>query len=117
MMQASASEGVTMVQLEMMGLAATDATLVEVGAAMLIALEDGAADARRDVSPALARRRMSARRGFGFRVGRCADGFGVGFAAIHTFARRFLVDLRLGTIALLLESLDEQPHRLQVQVA
>ena len=55
-MRATAGERLEMMELETLSLAATDAALVEVGALVFIPLEDGAADARGDVSTAPARR-------------------------------------------------------------
>ncbi|HEV8550742.1 MAG TPA: hypothetical protein VGQ57_16970 [Polyangiaceae bacterium] len=116
-MQATASEGLTMMELETMGFAATHAALVEVSAATFVALEDGAANARRDVSTAPARIEVGDQHGFRVSIGRDADAFGGGFSVLRGIARRLRVDARLGAIALLLEHPDEEPHRLQVQVS
>ncbi|HEV8547485.1 MAG TPA: hypothetical protein VGQ57_00630 [Polyangiaceae bacterium] len=55
-MRAAASKGLAMMELEIVGFAAPDAALVEVGAAAFVAVEDGTANARREVSTAPARR-------------------------------------------------------------
>ncbi|HEX5098842.1 MAG TPA: hypothetical protein VFV94_05050 [Polyangiaceae bacterium] len=55
-MSAAAGKRLEVMELETLRLAATDTALVEVGALALVPLENSAAESRRDVSTAPARR-------------------------------------------------------------